>query len=309
MSSELEQILDKCIDRVNRGESPQACVADYPQYASQLEPLLITMSQTQQTLAFTPSDNAKREARQRLLAAMEKQRQPSFWQKVLGQRLVWAAAAAVVVVLLVGGFFGYRMAVSPNEPPTVLVATAAPNGNFKFLITDAVNAIDEFSQLDVTVDKIALLSEGDSSAWVEFVPEVKQFDLTLLPNGVTQELWQGNLPESKYTKVRLYISQAQGTLKSDGKVVEIKIPSDKVQFDMPTSFDVGSSSVTSYTYDLTVFNTGKAQGGERYILKPQADHAGVSQEPKPIQDKSNGKKPAAVPDTLTPSTVTNNRKK
>ncbi len=311
MASDFEQILDQCIDRVNRGESPEACATDYPQYASRLEPLLQTMSQTQQTYVFTPSSDAKREARQKLLAAMEKQAQPSFWQKVLGQKLVWAAAATAVVVLLVVGYFGLRMAVSPSptEPPTMMVASAAPNGNFAFLVTDAINAIDEFSKLDIIVDKISLLTDGTTSGWVDFVPEVKQFDLTRLPNGVTQQLWQGHIPEGQYTRVRLYINQAAGTLKSDGNVVDIKIPSDKVQFDMPTSFNVSTANVTSFTYDLTIFNTGRGQGGERYLLKPQAEHTNVNQSPKSNPDKSNGKKPGLIPDTLPPSVVTNDRKK
>ncbi len=213
-----------------------------------------------------------------------------------------------LIVLLVAGFFGLRPAISPSEPPSLLVASPANDGNFIFLMTDDVNAIEEFSRLDITLSKVALLSEEPSPGWVEFVPEVKQFDLTLLPNGTTQQLWQGNLPAGRYSKVRLYVSRASGILKSEGGIVELKIPSNRLQLDVPANFRIDPTGVTTFTYDLTVINTGKGQDGQRYILKPQAGQAGFDQTPKTNQDKSNGKKPAAPADTPTPSAVITGRK-
>jgi hypothetical protein len=290
MTSDYEQILDRCIDRINLGERLEDCLVDYPQYASQLEPLLRTMSRTQQAFAFSPSPVAKREARQAFLAAMDRQRQPSFWQKFFGNRLVWAAAATAVLVLFFVGYIGFRTTISPPEPTTVTVASAAPNGNFIFLMTDEVNAINEFSRLDVKLEKVALLYNGDSRKWVEFVPETKQFDLTLLPNGITQQLWQGDLPEGQYSMVRLYVSQAQGSLKADGSTVNVKIPSDRVQFDVPASFQIRSENVTKFTYDLTIFSTGKGQGSEKYHLKPIVNQSKIFQEPRPNQYKSKANK-------------------
>ncbi len=307
MGNDFEQILDSCIDRLNRGENLEACLTDYPQHASELEPLLQAMSTTRQAYAFSPSADAKREARQKFLAALEQRRQPGVWQKIFAQRLVWASVAAAVVLIIVG-YFGLRTFVLPSEPPVLAVASAAPNGNFVFSMTDDINAIDEFSKLDVTVEKVALLKSGESSGWVEFVPEVQLFDLTPLRNGVTQELWQGNLPEGRYTKVRLYITQAQGILKIDGSTVNIKIPSERLQFDVTTSFQISSANITSFTYDLTVFNRGKGPEGEKYYLKPVINQSGVHQELSTGQDKSKADKSLAMPDTLTPLPVSNNRK-
>jgi hypothetical protein len=307
MANDFEKTLDSCIDRLNRGESVEACMADYPQYASELEPLLQAMFTTRQAYTFSPSPKAKREARQKFLAALEQRRQPGVWQKIFAQRLVWASVAAAVVLIIVG-YFGLRTFVLPSEPPVLAVASAAPNGNFAFLMTDDINAIDEFSKLDVSVEKIGLLNSGDSEGWVEFVPEVQTFDLTPLRDGVTQQLWQGNIPEGQYTKVRLYITQAQGTLEIDSSMVDIKIPSERLQFDVSTSFQISSANITSFTYDLTVFNRGKGPEGEKYYLKPVINQSGVHQALNPGQDKSKADKSLAMPDTLTPLPVSNNRK-
>ena len=70
MAKNLDQILDECIDRINQGESLKACLADYPEYIKQLEPLLQAMLQTQEAYSFELEAKAKREARQRFNIAL-----------------------------------------------------------------------------------------------------------------------------------------------------------------------------------------------------------------------------------------------
>ena len=41
-----DTILDECVDRVNRGESIEDCLAGYPEHAEELEPLLSAMFDT-----------------------------------------------------------------------------------------------------------------------------------------------------------------------------------------------------------------------------------------------------------------------
>ncbi len=48
MTDNLDEILDECLDRISRGESLDACLADYPEYVGQLEPLLQAMLQTRE---------------------------------------------------------------------------------------------------------------------------------------------------------------------------------------------------------------------------------------------------------------------
>ena len=70
MANNFDRILDECIDRINRGESPDACLADYPEYVEQLEPLLRIMLQTKEPYSFVPSATVKKAARQRFSVAL-----------------------------------------------------------------------------------------------------------------------------------------------------------------------------------------------------------------------------------------------
>jgi hypothetical protein len=313
MSDNFDKILDECIDRVTRGESPEACMADYPEHGEELRPLLLAMARTKAAYSFTPSDEIKRAARQRLFDALDKRRQPSFWRKVLAQRFI-LATVATVLVLMIAGYFGLRATVFQSATPTQVISAPSVDGNFVFLVSDEVNALADFSNLFVTIDKVDLLKSGGSGSWIEFVPETKEFDLTLLPGDITQELWRGNIPEGDYSRVVIYVSRVSGTLKATGETIEIKLPSDKLQLSAP--FQVSANDITSFTYDLTVVHAGNAQGGQKYLLKPQIGQSGASHQPvppqnsnSPGQDKSKGNKPSATADISNVPSVNNNRKK
>ena len=192
MNRNFDEILDECIDRINHGESLEACLAGYPEYAEQLEPLLQAMLQTQEVYSFAPSGNAKREARQRFNAALERleqrrgEKQPLFG-RVLGWPRAWATVATVLLILI-AGYFGLRPLLYPAGP------MPNPEGNFVFLISDDVNAIGDFESLNVSISKIGLLPSGDSGRWVEFDPEVETADLTLLQGDKALEIWRGDVP-------------------------------------------------------------------------------------------------------------------
>ncbi len=304
---DFNQILDECIDRVNRGERPENCVADYPEYAQDLEPLLQAMVGTKSAYSFTPADDAKRASRQRFFDALEKRQQPSVWHRIFAQRTVWATVATLVVIMVVG-YFGLRTTVLPAEPPSETIVGSNPQGNFAFLVSDDINAIADFDNVMVTIDKVGLLKSDDSAKWMEFVPEVKEFDLAQLPGEKTQELWRGDVPQGNYSKVMIYVSKVTGTLKATKETISIKLPSNKLQLSLP--FQVKANEVTSFTYDLTVMSTGKGQVETRYHLKPQIAESGVSQNPSSgSQDNNKSKKPDILPDTSRPSSVNNSKKK
>ena len=283
MANDFDRILDECIDRLGRGESLEECLAAYPEHTKQLEPLLRAMVQTKAAYPFTPSVDTKREARHRFYAALERQRQPSFWHRILHRPLIWATLASVLVILVIG-FLALKTMVFPVETPSMTIPGPNADGNFVFLVSDEVNAIDDFSSVNVTINKVGLLKSGNSEQWVEFIPEVKEFDLTLLPGEKTQELWRGDVPEGQYTKVFIYVTKVRGILKATGGAVEVKLPSSKLQISKP--FQISAGAVTSFTYDLTVVKSGNAHGGGKYLLKPQIGESGASQ--KPDGGKGNG---------------------
>ncbi len=294
MVNNFDRILDECIDRINRDESLQACLADYPEYAEQLEPLLRAMLHTKETYSFAPSASAKRVAKQHFNAALEElerrreERQPLFpW--LLGWSKVWVTAAVVILIAFIGYFglmpvlFPAGIVPQPGPAPVTPGPQPSPEGNFVFLISDEVNAIGDFESLNVSISKIGLQLGGETGQWIEFDPEVEVADLTLLEGDKAQEIWRGDIPEGQYTKVFIQVSVVSGVLKETGEPVNVKLPSEKLQ--ISKGFEVTSSSMISFVYDITVIATGSSQSGIKYILKPQAGQSGANQSFEKINEK------------------------
>jgi len=58
MAEDFDLILDECVNRINQGDSLEACLNDYPSYAARLKPLLQSMCDIQEVYTFTPSVEA-----------------------------------------------------------------------------------------------------------------------------------------------------------------------------------------------------------------------------------------------------------
>lgn len=105
MAEKLEDILDKCLERIFKGESIGDCLKTYPGQAPELEPLLRTsfaLIQKSPTVQPTPEFKVKaRSQLQRMLCSHsekgEKRARVPIWHRK------WAVAmAAILVVLFVG---------------------------------------------------------------------------------------------------------------------------------------------------------------------------------------------------------------
>ena len=267
MADKFDEILDICIDRINRGDSIEDCLADYPEYADELEPLLASMFSTKNAFSFVPQDSVKQGAWQRFSAALrdsERQQEKSIlpFPWILGKTRAWAVVATVLVVALVG-YFG----VTQILPPNVIVTEPDPTGNFAFYISDEQNAIGDFQSLDLTVSKIRLHQENGE--WIEFIPETDLVDLTLLQGDMAQQVWRGNVPQGQYSAAVLYATSVTGMLKSTSETVDIKLPSNKLHLDL--TFEISTESLTEFVYDVTVI----AIGGGRYNLLPVAGESGT----------------------------------
>ena len=124
MVNDFDKILDECIERLNRGESPETCIADYPEHAEQLEPLLRVVQQTQQAYSFVPSASARQAARHRFDNRLEELRQKQAARQPLfpwpfGWAKGWLAVAAVFILALVG-YFGLRPSLLPPSSSYVI---------------------------------------------------------------------------------------------------------------------------------------------------------------------------------------------
>ena len=83
-------------------------------------------------------------------------------------------------------------------------------------------------------------------------------------------IWSGQLEDGTYTKVFIYVSEAEGIL-SDGDEGEAtaKLPGGKLHISQP--FEVTGGEVTEFVYDITIIKTGKSG---QYLLQPQIAQSG-----------------------------------
>ncbi|KAB2969627.1 MAG: hypothetical protein F9K18_01050 [Thermoanaerobaculia bacterium] len=113
MNSDLESILDRCLDLLQEGRSVEQCVHRYPEVADELEPLLRVAGDLQRLPRAEPRPAALRAALLRVGSALPRQaaghrrgqgrdllRRWSF--PVRSVVLRWSAAAAAIVVLTLG---------------------------------------------------------------------------------------------------------------------------------------------------------------------------------------------------------------
>jgi hypothetical protein len=273
MRDNVDKILDECIDRINRGESLEVCLTDYPEYSEELRPLLSAMLEAKTAHSFEPSAQAKSFHKQRFTAALVASRERRAEKKpifnwILGWSKVGATVTVAIVIALVG-YFGLR----PALMTPVMIAQPNPEGNFVFLVSDEVNDIGDFEELNLSISRISLHLSGDEEKIVEFKPGIQMVDLTHLQGERAQQIWRGDIPVGEYSKVFLEVSEVSGILLESGEEIEIKLPSGKLQISTP--FEVESGEVTNFVYDLTVVKAGKSG---QYILKPQIGQSGADQD-------------------------------
>ena len=299
MKDDLEKILDDCIDRMNRGESLDSCLADYTDHAAQLKPLLQAVLVSREAYPFTPLPDVKKAnqvcfnaALENLMQQREENKRGFTW--LHGWSRVWVSAAAVLIIAVIS-YFGIKSTLSPEgiiletgpdsitpdlQPTQTMVAMLPrpdPQGNFAFQISDDVNAIGDFNSVNVSISKISLQPGDGTGPWIQFEPEVTEVDLSLVQGDKTREIWRGNIPEGEYSRVSIEVSDVIGVLKDTAEAVEIMLPGQKLH--ISCSFIVTVDDLTTFTYDLTVVTAGNDQSGIKYILKPQADQSGASHKP------------------------------
>jgi hypothetical protein len=277
---EFDLALEECLNRISKGETVEACLADYPARAQELRAALSAVAAVRRANAFRPDAAAKTEARERFFRARAESH-PTAHRSFFSRIARWPVALAATAALLLIAVLGYN-AVQPGTSPFVPVPD--PQGNFVFLVSDAVNAISDFSSMDVTIDRIGLLA---GSGWIEFVPQVTTIDLVMLPDGKTQAIWRGDMPEGQYSKVFIYVSGVEGVLKANSQSVDVKLPGNKIQVN--TTFSVAPGAVNGFTFDLTVTASGNPRNGLHYMLKGEAGPGGPGAASSTATVNNNGK--------------------
>ena len=116
---EFNDILDECLDRLMfKGDTVEVCLADYPQYASELKPLLETSLITSQISSLEPDQEFKTKARNELFTVLresEEKRSRSLFS--FGRQPRWASIVAIVATLLIatGGTAAASISSMPDD--------------------------------------------------------------------------------------------------------------------------------------------------------------------------------------------------
>ncbi len=219
------------------------------------------------------------------------------------KRFLIALIALVTIVLT--GCSGPAPSVTPSQtqpvstsPVSTLPASLDEKGNFKFLVSDEKNAIDDFTNLFITISSIGIhkggtsenVSDNVSDNWTEIIPAITKVDLKQLIGDNATSIWSGNITPGTYNKVFINISDVSGTLvvATDNQSTSVKLPGGKLQISKP--FTVSATTPTSFVFDVTVVAAGNENKNVKYILKPQIDMSGADQkfkEVKPAAGKDN----------------------
>ena len=193
--------------------------------------------------------------------------------------------AALTVLAMLSLSFGACTVTGTNE--SSVSTPIKGDGNFRFLISDEANAIEEFSSVNITISKIGLKKAGESGNWTEFVPNITEVDLKPLVGENATEIWNGNLTPGEYTKVFIYVTEVKGILSDNVTSANVTLPGPKLHISKP--FVIAADNTTNFVYDITVVKAGKS---DKYILKPQIAESGADKKFKEIeQGNDKGNKP------------------
>ncbi len=162
-SSQFENILDECLERLIRGGTVERCLESYPEQALELEPLLRTAQATREASAITPRAEFKARARYEVRSALhdevsQKTRPISVFKRG------WVVALMVIGILLVSGG-GTALAASNSMPDSPLYPVKLATERVQLALTPS--AVDKAQLCAALADRrvveiIYLANKGDA---------------------------------------------------------------------------------------------------------------------------------------------------
>jgi hypothetical protein len=170
-TKEFENILNECLDRMIKGETIKSCLASYPKYAKELEPLLKTAQEARVTATVKPRDWFRQRAGIEFQEAIhnlpvKKVSEGFKWQ------LRWVLPVAIVLVLLAGG--AGTVAAATNalpDSPLYQVKLAIESVRLAFTFSDQGKAELYTQFVDYRVEEIVKMAEEGDNNQVELTTE------------------------------------------------------------------------------------------------------------------------------------------
>ena len=165
--NEFHNILDECLQRLVEGENIEACLSRYPQYASELEPLLRTAQATLKAADIKPRPEFRDRARYQFQAALRelpvKEKRGFF--EMLRPSLV--TVASIVIVLLAGSITVAAAGNSLPGEPLYQVKLATESVRLALTPSELGKAVLNVSFADERVDEIIRMAENGDAELIE----------------------------------------------------------------------------------------------------------------------------------------------
>lgn len=217
----LAEVLDRCIELLLSGEeNMEGCLARYPEFKEELEPLLRTAAFVRAVPLPTPSSTFRITARQRLLKTAEARgrNRMAFVERVTGIKdILMRVAAVILIVILVGSGAVAASARSLPDSPLYPLKIAMERVQLVFAFDDyskaqlhlkfAKNRLNEIMLLVAQGKEEGLntaLSEMNNEvekvqAMVETIPANKKMEILRKVIELTE--YQGQVLQTVWTKV------------------------------------------------------------------------------------------------------------
>ncbi len=161
----LTEILDQCIELLLSGkENMEGCLARYPEFKEELEPLLRTAAFVRAVPLPTPSSTFKITARQRLLKTAETRGRSrmAFVERVTSVRdILMRVTAVILIVILVGSGAVAASARSLPDSPLYPLKIAMERVQLVFAFDDYSKAQLHLKFAENRLNEIMLLVAGD----------------------------------------------------------------------------------------------------------------------------------------------------
>lgn len=169
MSATVDDVLNECIERLADGETVEQCLASYPDFAVELEPLLRTSASTMNVAAaITHREEAKQRSRYNFASAVadrEKVSKQGWLGRLIGPtswrvKLARTALVAVgVVVLGTGTAYGATVASEDSVPgdPLYAVKTLKEDISLRMPKSDLARAKEHAHLANVRTEEVGTL--------------------------------------------------------------------------------------------------------------------------------------------------------
>ena len=144
-------------------------------------------------------------------------------------------------------------------------------GDFELLISDAPANISDFSSLLVTFSYARIFAQGENGSEGNYtILQLNEtsVNLTLLVGPNATSIANISLAVGNYSKIELYVANVTGIV--NGTIVDVKVPSNKLQITMP--FQVKANETIKFVFDINVVKKGQK---DEYNLLPVISESGV----------------------------------